>query len=80
MKTWIVKIPYYLFYWLLKVYALFSKKPPFTADQLKALTAGDEFVGVDTQAAFGIAQTPFETAMQETFCDERYSQVILQRT
>jgi len=80
LNTWIIKIPYLLFYWLLKIYALFSKKPPFTADQLKALTAGDEFAGVDTHATFGIAQTPFETAMQETFCDPRYSPVILQRT
>jgi nucleoside-diphosphate-sugar epimerase len=45
LKTPLIKIPYTLFYALLKIYAVFSKKPPFTADQLKALTAGDYFKG-----------------------------------
>jgi nucleoside-diphosphate-sugar epimerase len=32
LHTWIVNIPYGLFSTLLKIYALFSGKPPFTAD------------------------------------------------
>jgi hypothetical protein len=58
---------------------LFSRKPPFTADQLKALTAGDDFCGVDTRAAFGVEQTPFEEAIRESYCDPRYSHIVLRR-
>lgn len=79
LRTWIVHIPYGLFYALLKIYALFSGKPPFTADQLKALSAGDEFHGVDTRAVFGVAQTPFEDAVRESYCDPSYSAVVLRR-
>ena len=79
LRTVIVHIPYSLFHFLLKVYALFSGKPPFTADQLKALSAGDEFHGVDTRATFGVAQTPFEDAVRESYCDARYAPVVLKR-
>ena len=79
LHTWIVHIPYSLFYFLLKVYALFSGKPPFTAAQLKALSAGDEFHGVDTRATFGVAQTPFEDAVRESYCDPTYSAIVLKR-
>ncbi len=78
-KTWILSIPYGLFYALLKIYALFSRQPPFTADQLVALTAGDFFEGVDTEQVFGIRQTPFVEAIQETFCDPVYGKIILKR-
>lgn len=79
LHTWIVHIPYGVFRFLLKLYALFSRKPPFTADQLKALTAGDDFKGVDTQAVFGVKQTPFEEAIRESYCDPRYSPIVLRR-
>jgi nucleoside-diphosphate-sugar epimerase len=79
LRTLILHIPYWLFYVLLRVYALFSGKPPFTADQLKALTAGDEFQGIDTEKVFGIKQTPFVDAIRESYCDMRYSKVILKR-
>lgn len=79
LHTLIVHIPYGLFYFLLKVYALFSGKPPFTADQLKALTAGDEFHGVDTFATFGVRQTAFADAIKESYCDPRYSSIVLKR-
>jgi nucleoside-diphosphate-sugar epimerase len=78
LKTPIVRIPYWLFFVLLKVYALFSEKPPFTAEQLKALTAGDEFTGVDMEAAFGFRPTPFREALRETFNHPVYSQVALE--
>lgn len=80
LRTLIIKIPMSLFALLMRIYALFSKYPPFTVDQLKALTAGDEFHGVDTLKAFNVQQTPFAEAMHESFCDPRYSQVYLQRT
>jgi nucleoside-diphosphate-sugar epimerase len=79
LRTPIVHIPYRLFHLLLRVYALFSGKPPFTADQLKALTAGDEFQGVDTEKVFGVRQTPFADAVRESYCDARYSAIVLKR-
>jgi len=79
LHTVIVHIPYGLFYFLLRVYAIFSGKPPFTADQLKALTAGDEFHGIDTQQVFGFRQTPFADAIRESYCDPSYSAIVLKR-
>jgi hypothetical protein len=61
------------------VYALFSRRPPFTADQLQALSAGDDFKGVDTEQAFGFRQTAFEDAVRESYCDPRYSHVLVER-
>jgi nucleoside-diphosphate-sugar epimerase len=74
----IIRIPYGLFYVLLKIYALFDKNPPFTADQLKALTAGDEFEVIDWEGIFGIRATPFAKAMDETFNDPTYSHIALE--
>lgn len=79
LHTLIVHIPYGLFRFLLRLYALFSRKPPFTADQLEALTAGDDFRGVDTAATFGVTQTPFDDAIRESYCDPRYSGIVLKR-
>lgn len=79
LHTVIVHIPIGFFAFLLKVYSLFSSKPPFTADQLKALSAGDDFKGVDTEAVFGVKQTPFEDAIRESYTDPRYSHIVLQR-
>ena len=79
LHTWIVHIPYGLFRFLLRLYAVFSRKPPFTADQLEALTAGDDFRGMDTAATFGVAQTPFDDAIRESYCDPRYSRIVLKR-
>ncbi len=79
LRTLIVHIPYGLFHLLLRVYALFSGKPPFTSDQLKALTAGDKFLGVDTGKVFGVHQTPFAEAIRESYCDKRYSGITLKR-
>jgi nucleoside-diphosphate-sugar epimerase len=78
LNTPIVRIPYSLFWLLLKTYALFSRKPPFTADQLKALTAGDAFTGVDIEATFGFRPTPFREALRETFTHPVYSSIALE--
>ncbi|WP_286019423.1 NAD-dependent epimerase/dehydratase family protein [Candidatus Venteria ishoeyi] len=80
LKTLIIKLPMWFFALLMRIYALFSKYPPFTVDQLKALTAGDDFKGIDTEKQFGIKQTPFEQAIDETYNDKRYAKVSLQRT
>lgn len=79
LKTPLIKIPYPLFYALLKLYAVFSKKPPFTADQLKALTAGDYFKGCDYQKLFGIKPTPLQQAFEETFANTTYSHIAIKR-
>ncbi len=79
LKTPIIKIPYYLFALLLKIYALFSDKPPFTASQLKALTAGDDFTGVDIEKTFGFRPTPFAEGIKETFCHPVYSKYVVER-
>ena len=79
LHTLILKIPVGFFSLLLRIYSLFSSKPPFTADQLKALGAGDDFSGVNTQLVFGVTQTPFEQAIRESYCDPRYSHIILKR-
>ncbi|KEZ99073.1 NAD-dependent dehydratase [Xanthomonas vasicola pv. vasculorum NCPPB 895] len=79
LHTLIAHIPIGFFAFLLRVYSLFSSKPPFTADQLKALSAGDDFKGVDTEAVFGVRQTPFEDAIRESYTDPRYSHIVLKR-
>lgn len=78
-RTLIIHIPIGFFAFLLQMFALFSKKPPFTADQLKALTAGDDFRGVDTVDVFGVQQHSFEEAVRESYCDPRYSHIVLRR-
>jgi nucleoside-diphosphate-sugar epimerase len=79
LRTAIVHIPVPLFAALLRLYSVFSARPPFTADQLKALSAGDDFRGVDTEQAFGFRQTPFEEAVRQSYCDPRYSHVLVHR-
>lgn len=76
-RTLILKIPYSLFYVLLKIWAIFDRNPPFTADQLKALVAGDEFEVIDWETIFGVKATPFDKAVSETFQHPTYSQVEL---
>jgi nucleoside-diphosphate-sugar epimerase len=80
LRTPLVRIPYRMFDLLLRVYALFSAKPPFTSDQLKALTAGDDFSGVDIEKTFGFKPTPFREAIRETFCHPVYSKYVVERT
>jgi nucleoside-diphosphate-sugar epimerase len=78
VKTPIVKIPYSLFYALIAIWSLFDKNPPFTTQQLQALSAKDEFEVIDWPGKFGVPYTSFEKAINETFNDPRYKQVILE--
>jgi len=78
LKTWILNIPYSLFWLLLTIYALFSSNPPFTTSQLKALTAKDDFELIPWWDIFDSPATPFSQAIRETFCDEKYSGVVLE--
>jgi hypothetical protein len=73
----IVRIPFVIFYALLTLYAVFDRDPPFTAAQLKALTAGDEFEVTDWERIFSVKATTFADAVQETFSDPVYSRVVL---
>lgn len=77
-RTAIVHIPIGLFDVLLRTWAVFDKNPPFTADQLKALTAGDEFEVIDWQSRFRVKATPFAAAVRETFQHPVYSRVELE--
>ncbi|MER3055827.1 NAD-dependent epimerase/dehydratase family protein [Xanthomonas hortorum] len=79
LRTIIMHVPIGFFAFLLRTYSLFTSKPPFTADQLKALSAGDDFKGIDTEAVFGVRQTSFEDAIRESYTDPRYSHIVLQR-
>jgi nucleoside-diphosphate-sugar epimerase len=77
-RTLIAKIPYSLFYSLLWVWALFDKNPPFTTQQLAALSTKDEFEVIDWPGIFGVPYTPFAKAIDETFNDATYSKVVLE--
>ncbi len=77
LKTWILKIPYSLFWLLIATYGVFSSDPPFTSSQLKALTAKDEFELIPWEEIFNTSATPFSDAIAETFCDTQYSKIIL---
>ena len=73
----IIKIPYSLFYALLKINALFDKNPAFTAKQLQALVTPDVFEVIDWPSIFGVRATPLAEALNATFRDAVYSSVTL---
>jgi len=77
-RTPIVRIPYHLFYGLIWLWSVFDKNPPFTTQQLAALSAKDEFEVIDWPGMFGVPYTPFAQAIDETFNDARYNKVILE--
>ena len=77
-KTLILKIPYGLFYSLIWLWGCFDKRPPFTTQQLAALSTKDEFEVIDWPAIFGVPYTPFSQAIDETFNHPEYSKVVLE--
>lgn len=77
-KSFIFTIPYPLFFILLKTWAVFDKNPPFTAQQLKALVAHDEFEVIDWPKIFNVVPTPFSKAIDITFNDPEYSSIVLE--
>ena len=74
----ILNIPYWLFHFLLRVWAIFDRNPPFTTQQLQALVTKDEFEVIDWPAIFEVQSTPFSRAIEETFNDPVYSKVYLE--
>ena len=77
-RTRIVRIPYALFWMLLKTYAVFDRNPPFTTSQLAALVIPETFEIIDWPAEFGVRATPLPEAMRETFRDPQYSNIALE--
>lgn len=77
-KTPIVTIPFWLFGALLRTYAVFDRNPPFTVAQLKALATPDVFEVIDWQGIFGVKATPLRQALEETFTDPAYADVVLE--
>lgn len=76
-KTPIVKIPYWVFFTLLRTYAIFDRNPPFTVNQLEALVTPDVFEVIDWPSIFSVEATPLRSALEETFLDPTYSQIAL---
>ena len=79
LPTLVLTIPVPLFRLLMQAYGLVSKNPPFVADQLDALMAGDYFTGDSMTKTFGLTPMPFAEAINETFTHPVYSKVILER-
>lgn len=74
----IAKVPYRLFWLLVKVYALFDSNPPFTTKQLRALVTPDIFEVIDWPGIFGVHATPLKQALEETFTHPVYSKIVLE--
>jgi nucleoside-diphosphate-sugar epimerase len=77
-RTAIVRIPYGMFWSLLRLYAVFDRDPPFTTKQLEALVTPDVFEVIDWPGIFGVKATPLRTALEQTFCDPVYSRIVLE--
>jgi nucleoside-diphosphate-sugar epimerase len=76
-KARILKIPYSLFWTMLKLNAAFDSNPAFTVKQLRALVTPDVFEVIDWPRIFGISATPLQQALNITFRDPVYSKVAL---
>jgi nucleoside-diphosphate-sugar epimerase len=77
-RTAIVKIPFSLFYALIWTWSRFDRNPPFTTQQLTALSAPDRFEVIDWPGLFGVRCTPFAQALDQTFNDPKYSNITLE--
>jgi len=76
-KARIIRIPYRLFWLLLKTNSLWDKNPPFTTKQLEALVTPDVFEVIDWPTIFNVRSTPLKEALTSTFQDPVYSSVAL---
>ncbi len=65
-KRIFLPIPIPLFSALINVYGVFTKKPAFRPEQIKALTAGDIFPVEDWEKEFGVKYTCFEKGIHKT--------------
>jgi nucleoside-diphosphate-sugar epimerase len=78
VKTPVIRLPYALFWLLLKVYAAFDRNPPFTTKQLEALVTPDVFEVIDWPKIFAVPSTPLRLALQETFQHPQFSKIVLE--
>lgn len=76
-KTPVVRIPYWVFSGLLRTYAVFDRNPPFTVSQLEALVTPDVFEVINWPEIFGVPATPLRQAMEQTYLDPTYSEIVL---
>lgn len=74
----ILRIPYRLFWLLLRLYALVDRNPPFTISQLRALVIPETFEVIDWPRIFGVKATPLVEALRETFRHPVYSRQVLE--
>jgi nucleoside-diphosphate-sugar epimerase len=77
-STRVIRVPYHLFWMLLRTYALVDKDPPFTTRQLEALVIPETFEIIDWPAIFGVPATPLPDALRETFRHPLFSKVALE--
>jgi len=77
-RAMIMRIPFKLFYALIWTWSLFDRNPPFTTQQLSALSARDQFEVIDWPGIFKVQSTPFAKALEQTFNDPKYSGIILE--
>jgi nucleoside-diphosphate-sugar epimerase len=73
----IQKLPYGLFWLLLRANAMVDRNPAFTTKQLEALVTPDIFEVIDWPGIFDVSATPLKQALDETFRDPVYSDVTL---
>lgn len=76
-KARIQRIPYWLFWTILKANAAVDKDPAFTVSQLKALSTPDVFEVIDWPGIFEIRATPLQDALHKTFGDPTCSRIDL---
>jgi nucleoside-diphosphate-sugar epimerase len=77
-RAHIQKIPYWLFWLLLRANAVVDKNPAFTTKQLEALVTPDVFEVIDWPRIFNVGATPLQEALNATFRDPIYSKVTLE--
>ncbi len=77
-RTILCRIPFSIFYFLLKVWSIFDRNPPFTTDQLKALVIPESFRTDDWPTIFGVTPTEFDDAIEKTFNHPEFSSVTLE--
>ena len=72
-----IYLPIPIFSFLLKVWALIVRRPAFTASQLEALTAGDEFEVINWPKIFSVKPTDIDDAIKKTYCNSIFSDIEL---
>jgi len=72
-----INLPIPVFSFLLKVWAIISRKPAFTVSQLEALTAGDKFEVINWPKIFSVKPTDIDEAIKITYCNKIFSNINL---